>query len=503
MGKKHKKVTPRPVAQDAAAIRRISPMALAVAGATPTQRITPWTLPKPAPGVAPADASMAMDDACGGLYDYAGSNYGSITGYGEGLRFLGYPYLAELLLRAEYRRMVSVLAQEMTRKWCKLTSTGDDDKSDKIRLLDAAMKKFRVQDVFREAGEHDSAFGIGHIYIDTDAGHDPEELMTPLIARKAKIALNGLKRLRVIEPLWCYPGNYDSTDPLSPHFYRPQFWWVMSRKVHHTRLISMVSREVPDILKPSFMFGGVALTQLAQPAVQNLLRTRESVSDLLRSFTVWQLKTNMAATLIGGSGEEMATRAQLFTHYRDNRGLMMLDKETEEMGNVSVPLGGLDHLQAQSQEYLASIDGMPLLKLLGYTPTGLNSTGEGEMDAWRDRVRAQQEHIFNAPLKQIMDIIQLSEFGAIDDEIGFEWNSLEDENEAELAAIRKTDVDSAVELISAGVISPEEERQRLATTEKSVYHGLDVSDVPEPPENEEDPSLLPDPAKGAAGKSET
>lgn len=500
MKRKRQKVktqAPSAPAQDAKPTPRINAFAIAASSVRRTPPTTPWTIPKPAPGVAPASASMAMDDACGPLLAYAGNSYG-MSGYGgEGLHFLGYPYLAELLLRSEYRRMVSVLAQEMTRRWGRLVSTGEADKSDKIKKLDAAMTKFHVQDVFRDAAEADSAFGIGHIYIDTGDGDNPDELKTPLFARKAKIGKGALKRIRSIEPLWCYPGAYESSDPLSPHFYRPQFWYVMSKSVHHTRLISLVSRAVPDILKPSFMFGGVALTQLAQPSVDNWLQTRKSVSDLLHSFTVWQLKTNMMATLQGGPGDDLSLRAQLFDQYRDNRGLMVIDKETEDLGNISVPLGGLDHLQAQSQEHLAAVDGMPLIKLVGYTPSGLNSTGEGEMDAWRDRVRAQQEHLFNGPLKTVMDVIQLSEFGEIDDEIGWEWLSLEEDNETELASIRKTDVDADVELVNAGVISPEEVRNRLATTEGSVYHGLDVSDVPEPPENEEDPSLLPDPAKAA------
>ena len=95
----------------------------------------------------------------------------------------------------------------------------------------------------------------------------------------------------------------------------------------------------------------------------------------------------------------------------------------------------------------------------------------------------------------MLKIIQLNEFGVIDDEIGFRFEPLWELNETERAAVRKTDVDTAVELINAGVLHPEEERKRLATTEDSLYHGLDVDDVPEPPEDPENPHLLSNPAK--------
>lgn len=480
---------------------KINPMAIAVASAKVSAPVSPWTLPRPAPGVAPDNAGMAMDDAFGGLYGYAGGSYGPGVGFLEGMAFPGYPVLSEWALRAENRRLVSTLAQEMTRKFIRLTSTGDDNKKDTIAKIEAAMVKFRVQDVLREAAEHDGYFGIGHIFLDMGVT-DPNELKTPLLARPEKIKKGSLKGIRTIEPVWCYPGTFNSSQPLRPDFYKPQIWYVFSQEIHHTRLLSLVSREVPDLLKPSRMFGGVALTELAKPTVDNWLETRKAVNDLLRSFTVWQLKTNLQATLAGGGGEEMLNRAQLFNQFRDNRGLMMLDFESEDLSALSASLAGLDHLQAQAQEHQAAVDGMPLIKLVGYTPSGLNSTGEGEMDSWRDRVRAQQEHLYNAPLKQILDVIQLSEFGSIDESIGFEWLPLEEDNEAEKAVIRKTDVDSAIELINAGVLHPEEERIRQATTAGSLYHGINVNDVPEPPADPTDPSLLPDPAKGAEEQSE-
>lgn len=477
---------------------KIGAVALASAGATLGGTTTPWVLPKPAPGVAPASASLAMDANTADLYAYAIGSYDSGI---DGIRFMGYPYLAELLLLAEYRRMVGVLAQEMTRKWVKLTSTGDEDKSEKLKLLDVAMKKFRVQDVFREAAEHDSAFGVGHIYIDTGAGKDPAELLTELVAKPEKIGKGGLKRIKAVEALWCYPGSYDSTDPMRPDFYRPQTWYVMAKEIHHSRFLTLVSREVPDILKPSFMFGGVSLTQLAKPAVDNWLRTRQSVSDLLHSFTVWNLKTNMASVLEGGGSEGILARAQMFNQFRDNRGLMMTDMVSEELGNIAVPLGGLDKLLAQSQEQQSAVDGMPLIKLVGYTPSGLNSTGEGEMDAWRDRVRAQQVHLFNAPLKRVLDVIQLSEFGEVDETISFEWEPLKEINETERANVRKVEADTAAVLIQEGVISPEDERRRLAQSEDSAYHGLELNEAPGLPDDDTDPDL-DDPAEKIAGQGE-
>jgi hypothetical protein len=69
----------------------------------------------------------------------------------------------------EYRKITGTIAEEMTRKWIELKHIGKDegdDKADKIRQLDDALKRFKVREKFREAAEHDGYFGRGQIYID-------------------------------------------------------------------------------------------------------------------------------------------------------------------------------------------------------------------------------------------------------------------------------------------------------------------------------------------------
>lgn len=50
--------------------------------------------------------------------------------------------------------------------------------------------------------------------------------------QRDKIGICSLKGLRVFEPIWTYPGMYNSTDPLRRDFYQPQTWFVMNRQVH-------------------------------------------------------------------------------------------------------------------------------------------------------------------------------------------------------------------------------------------------------------------------------
>lgn len=449
----------------------------------------PFELPKVAPGVIPERNKMACDQAVTSVYNYAVSD-----AFSEGLGFLGYPYLSELAQRPEYRRASEIISKEMTRKWLTIISTGDeaiDDKSDKIKEIEAEFKRLNVKEVFYKVIEQDGLFGRGQIYLDTGATDKPDELVTPLSESASKIGIGTLKRLVPVESMWTYPNAYNATDPLKPDYFVPQEWYVMGKRVHASRLMFFVFRQVPDILKPAYVFGGLALSQMMKPYVDNWLRTRQSVSDLVHSFSVSGLKTNLSGILNGGASDMLSLRAQLFNQGRDNRGLMLVDADTEEFFNVSTPLSTLDQLQAQSQEQMSAVTGIPLVKLLGITPSGLNASSDGEIRAFYDWIESQQEANLTPHMNRLMNIIQLSLFGEIDPEISFKWNPLWSMNETEAAAVRQTDATTDSIYINSGVISPEEVRTRIASNIDSPYASLDLDDnAIELPDEEDDLPVL-------------
>jgi hypothetical protein len=453
------------------------------------QRRAQYQVPTQFPGVLPEGKSpMAMDD-----YSFAAMSYANSSGgfYTDQMMWPGYSVLASLAQLPEFRRISEVFAREMTRRWITFRTVGEEDKSEQIGAIEAAFRKYHVQDMFRRAAELDGFFGRSQIFLDTGYTDDDEEIATPLFLNPNKIGKGALKGLRLIEPMYSYPSAYNSNDPLAPHFYEPQEWFVMGRRVHKSRLLTFVGREVSTFLRAAYSFSGLSLSQMAKDYVDNFIRTRNSVSDLVHSFSVSGIKTDMSVMLAGGGSEEIAGRAELFNRTRDNRGLMMLGLE-EEFINVSTPLGTLDHLLAQSQEQIASITGIPLVILLGISPAGLNASSDGEIRVFYDSIHAFQERLFRQNLMTLLRVIQLSEFGAIDEDITIRFEQLWQPNAAEEAAIRKTDADTGAVLIAAGVIAPEEERQRLASDEDSLYHGLDPADVPELPEEEEDPLSEPE-----------
>lgn len=429
------------------------------------------------PRVVPAGTKapvLAEDNA---VYGYLnGSEY---AGWG----FPGYQYLAGLATRSEYRAMASAYSTELTREWIEFTSSGEGD-DERIKQIEAEFKRLDVRGVVQMAAEHDCLYGRGQIFFDIQGAN----AQTPLILDPRTVRKGSLKRISAVEAVWTTPVDYDALDPAAPNFYKPTSWFMMGRRVHASRLMTMITRPMPDILKPAFNFGGISLSQLAEPYVNNWLTTRQSVAELIKKFSITMLSTDMGQVLQGSDGgQNLITRARLFNATRNNQGLALLDKNTEEITQVNTPLSGLHELQSQAQEHMCAVSRTPAMILTGISPQGLNASSEGEIRAWYDWIAAQQTAYWRVVIETILQLVQLNIFGAIDSDINFDFVPLYQMTPKEIAEIRKIEADTdSIYVNDIAAISPEEVRTRLASDKNSGYSGLDPDDMPDPPEDEND-----------------
>lgn len=427
--------------------------------------------------------SLAMDSNIGSSAAMLSFMAGGIA---DGTYFLGYPHLAELSQRAEYRNMVEILATECTREWIEFKGCGDGDKKERIAQLEAEFTRLNVRDAMRKMVEADGYYGIGLLYIDMGQPLNSASLSFPLLLRPETVKPGSFRALRAVDPNWATPNQYGTRTPLEDDFYKPSSWWVQGVTLHSTRLLRFVSREVPDIVKPCYNFGGIALTQLAKPYVDNWVRTRQSVSDLINAFSVVALSTDMSAYAQDPDG--LISRVEAFNRFRSNRGTFLLDKDSEAIQILNAALSGLDKLQAQAQEQQCSVAQIPLVKYTGITPSGLNASSDGEIRVFYDRVAAIQESLLRPNLTTIMHLAMLSLWGEIDPDIELHFRPLWQLSEVEQATVDKTVADTRAAYEAMGAVSNDEVRKTLAADERPIFPGVNLA-TPAPPPPDDPPRL--------------
>jgi hypothetical protein len=80
------------------------------------------------------------------------------------------------------------------------------------------------------------------------------------------------------------------------------------------------------------------ISQMIKPYVDNWLRTRQAVADLIFNFSTLVLMTDLGEGMLQ-IGSDLDERIELFNRTRNNRGALVLNKKTEDVKNVSASLG--------------------------------------------------------------------------------------------------------------------------------------------------------------------
>lgn len=435
-----------------------------------------YVLPEFMEGVIPKDAKPAISmDSCSGISAFANTDPHFYSG------FLGYPRLAVMSQSSDYRSVPETTANEMTREWGKVKVKGDSDEdlSDQISQIEDRLKNLGVRDLMRRHIETEMIFGRSQLFIDIKGHHDKVDI--PLLVNSKSLKEGCLGGFRLVEPIWSTPSMYNAQDPTAPDFFVPSKWFVMGKETHADRLLTLIMRPVPDMLKPAYNFSGISMVQLMQPYVERWQRTVDSVSDLIHTFSITGLKTDMENVLSGGEDgmAQLVLRGQMFSRLRNNQNLMLVDMEKEELFQLNSPLTSLDSLLQKAQEQMAGPSHTPLVKLLGIPPSGLGANSEGEIRVYNDYITSLQEAHIRPQMEVIMNLVQIDLFGEVNDQIVFEFNPLEQMNDEQKSTIAKNKADRDAIYIQNGVLAPEEIRDVLAKDESSDYSGIDASDVPE------------------------
>ena len=402
--------------------------------------------------------------------------------------FLGYMTLAQLSQDGVMRAGIDLRADEMTRRWIDVTYAGEDGGDDIVATIIDGLKKLDADKVFREASQMCGFYGGCLVYIDV-GDLSAEELKLPLGSDSDTFSIGSIRGLKIIEPFYIAPNNYQAFNPIDKDYFVPQSWLINGREIHASRFLYFAENKMPTILLPSYNFFGLPLAQTCLEPVLGFEESAKAAARMLTKYACVVFGTDMNEVLSGGSDNNIRTRIAYFAQNRDNDGVMTIDKESESLEMPSHSLGGIVDVVRQQMEICSAHFGEPTVKLWGISPSGFNATGDADMRSHFDHINAVQERIFREPLQYLINLIQLNTMGAIDNNVEFSFISLSDEDEKLQADTQMVKVQSMCALFDRGIISGEEARHILATDEDSGYDNIDEEAEIVPPEEMAEPML--------------
>lgn len=340
-----------------------------------------------------------------------------------------------------------------------------EEKEKKAELLkecvEIANKKFHVAEKALRFGINRSIYGQALAYFVID-GQDPS---TPL--NFDGIKPGAFKGINVVEPYWAFPDwKTDSMNPGSLSFYRPDFYTIGGQRIHRSRLVVKPFVEVPDVLKPSYYFGGIPLTQMIYERVYAAEKTANEVPELALTKRLLVVDANMADFV--ANPDVMAAKMNLLAKFRNNNGVFFKDRP-DQVTQVDTNLSDLDANVWTQYQLVASVSSLPADRLLCTSPKGFQSTGEYEERTYAQTLKsAYQEFAFREFLEKANAIVMKSEL-CVSDPFVLNFNPIDTPTEAEKAQTLATKAQRDATLVNAGIISPEEARGALIADKESGY----------------------------------
>lgn len=432
------------------------------------------------------EAGVAMDSAYSASQEmsikgaYQGGQVGVI---GENLfawyvsqGFIGFQACAIIAQHWLVDKACTVAPQDAVRKGYELTvNDGNDVPIEALERLKKIDVEHNINKQLVEFAKFNRVFGI-RIAVFHVESEDPEYYEKPF--NIDGVVRGSYKGFSQIDPYWITPelDTEAASETGSRHFYEPTWWRISGKRYHRSHLVVIRTTDVSDILKPSYIYGGIPLPQRIYERVYAAERTANEAPLLALTKRTTVLKTDTEAAL--GDQEAFEEKLATWIYYRDNQGVKVCGTD-EELQQIDTSLTDLDAVIMTQYQIVASIANTPATKLLGTAVKGFNATGEFDESIYHEYLETIQTGELTPLLKRhhelsIRSDMELGEYG--DFSVDVQWKPLDSLTEIELADVQLKNAQTATALQLTGAIDGTDIRNKLIADKFSGYNGLETEE---------------------------
>jgi phage-related protein (TIGR01555 family) len=381
------------------------------------------------------------------------------------------------------RMAVRTVADDMTKQGVTLGS--DMDPQDRDLLQTAFSKKFMI------FGKLAETIGWGRLYGGAGAvmlldGHD---LSKPLdVSRVSPGQFCGLLPL----DRWMVDPSLNDlvTDLRSPDLGKPKYYTVVAdapaaprQKIHHTRFLRFEGDDLPYYQRLSENLWGLSVLESVFDRILAFDSSTQGAAQLVYRAHIRNLSISGLREIIGTGGkmlDALIEQIEWMRRWQGNEGVTILDSE-DRFESLQYTFAGLDTVLIQMGQQISGALQIPLVRLFGQSPAGLNSTGESDMRMYYDGILSQQERHLRPPLEVLIRVIAQSEGVKIPDNFNFEFVPLWQLAPEQKAAISAQTTQSVLQAFEAGVVTHAHALKELrnSSVETGIWGNITDEDIEE------------------------
>ena len=369
------------------------------------------------------------------------------------------------------RAAVKTIADDMTREGIAITSDIDPADIDKI---EQGMSRLQIWQAFNENLCWARLYGgsIGVIMV------DGQQMSSPL--NVASVGKGQFKGIAVLDRWMIEPPAGDVIKELGPDIGKPRIYRIIGdslklpkQVVHHSRVIRLEGDDLPYYQRIAENGWGLSVLE---PIFDRLIQFDSATSGAAQLVFKAHLRTMKIEKLreiisTGGKGyAALLKQMENIRAFQSSEGMSLIDSKDELEVNTYT-FAGLAEIIQQFASQLSGSLGIPVTRLFGQSPGGLNSTGQSDLQTYYDKIRQLQEDNFRSDILKMLRLMHASELGLpAQDDLNFTFKSLWQIDEQGKADIATKTSGTVVSVFQAGIID-------RAVAMKELKQSSDVTGV--------------------------
>ncbi len=158
-----------------------------------------------------------------------------------------------------------------------------------------------------------------------------------------------------------------------------------------------------------------------------------------------------------------------------NFGMFVHDSD-KVLSTHQYTFSGLAEVQEQFMYCVAGAAEMPVTKIFGRSAAGLDATGEMDMQQYYDNIAEKQEAYLRPAVLSVLPVIAVSEWGRVPDDLGFEFEPVQEVSEKERADLAGQTTTSVIAGYNAGLTSRKLSLMELREQSKATGLWTNITD---------------------------
>ena len=362
------------------------------------------------------------------------------------------------------QNIVQLVPDDVVRKWYEVKTSVSPEYLDKWTRVE---RKTHLRDRIREGIYWGRLYG-GAAGIILIKGQD--DLSKPLdldmIAPDSFIGLMILDRWTGI-----YPSIGIVTDPADPDFGLPDYYTIrdeergqMVATVHHSRVIRFSGRELPWLEKVQETYWGESEIEAIYQDLVRHDNVLANMASLTFRANVTYMESDGLDQLLGTANTEMQRRfwnimaAQSIME--SNFGTRIVNKG-DVMHQHQYTFSGLPDVYDRMMMAVSGAARIPVTKLFGRSPAGMNATGESDEQNYYDYIDTIRDTTFRGIIERLLPVMALSTWGKIPDDLDIDFAAMDTPTAAENADVVQKRTSAIVQAYQSDLLDQKTARMEL------------------------------------------